>query len=447
MIEENNIEEQLKLLSEEQIQQALNLLQKKSIVFPELKNDGRPKNTIENFKVLLNHYDVTVKYNEMSKEYEIDIPNFRFHTDLKGNSTLAQIRSWAHSQGFPVTEIDNYILKVGSENSYHPVKDWLENGPEWDGIDRLSNYYDSIILERSNPMKNEIMRKWALSLIGALYHYGFSCEGVLTMSGKQGKGKTIWIENLIPKEYHNVWNKDGVVIDTRNKDTIIKALKYWICELGEVDATFKRSDIEALKGFITEKKDVIRLPYEKKPNEYDRRTVFYATVNEEEFLQDSENRRFWVLSISGFNHGTIDPYQFWKQIKVMYDNIKDKISSAKDRDENKEYGWFMSPEQRTEMAPLQESYKTMEPVEQVLEDNLLPFDATRGDWRNVTSILKMCSYGTPGKRDGNIAGKWLRKNGYTENSRKQFLVELVMSETKTDDDYKKSIPFKKWMKT
>jgi hypothetical protein len=175
--------------------------------------------------------------------------------------------------------------------------------------------------------------------------------------------------------------------------------------------------------------------------------VFYATVNEEEFLQDSENRRFWVLSISGFNHGTIDPYQFWKQIKVMYDNIKDKISSAKDRDENKEYGWFMSPEQRTEMAPLQESYKTMEPVEQVLEDNLLPFDAARGDWRNVTSILKMCSYGTPGKRDGNIAGKWLRKNGYTENSRKQFLVELVMSETKTDDDYKKSIPFKKWMKT
>ena len=224
-------------------------------------------------------------------------------------------------------------------------------------------------------------------------------------------------------------------------------MKYWICELGEVDATFKRSDIEALKGFITEKKDVIRLPYEKKPNEYDRRTVFYATVNEEEFLQDSENRRFWVLSISGFNHGTIDPYQFWKQIKVMYDNIKDKIRSSKDRDENKEYGWFMSPEQRTEMAPLQESYKTMEPVEQVLEDNLLPFDATRGDWRNVTSILKMCSYGTPGKRDGNIAGKWLRKNGYTENSRKQFLVELVMSETKTDDDYKKSIPFKKWMKT
>jgi putative DNA primase/helicase len=446
MIEENNLEEQLKLLSEEQIQQALNLLQKKSIVFPELKGDGRPKNTIENFKVLLNHYDITIRYNEMSKEYEIDIPNFKYHTDLKANSTIAQIRSWAHSQGFPVTEIDNYILKVGSENSFHPVKDWLENGIEWDGVDRLPLYYNSIILDKDNPMKNEMMRKWALSLIGALYHNGFSCEGVLTMSGKQGKGKTIWINNLIPKDYQNIWNKGGVVIDMRNKDTIIKALKYWVCELGEVDATFKRSEIEALKGFITENKDVLRLPYEKKPNEYDRRTVFYATVNEEEFLQDSENRRFWVLSISGFNHGTFDPYQFWKQIKVMYDNIKDKIKSASDRELNNEYGWFMSPEQRIEMAPLQESYKTIEPVEQVLEDNLLPFDASKGDWRNVTSILKACSWGTPNKRDGNIASKWLRKHGYTENSRKQFLVELVMTEAKTDDDYKKSIPFKKWIK-
>ena len=446
MVEQNNIEEQLKSLTEEQIQQALNLLQKKTIVFPELKNDGRPKNTIENFKVLLNHYDVSIRYNEMSKEYEIDIPNFKYHTDLKNNSTVAQIRSWAHSQGFPVSEIDNYILKVGGENSYHPVKDWLENGPEWDGIDRLPDYYNSIILDKDNPMKNEMMRKWALSLIGALYHKGFKCEGVLTMSGQQGKGKSIWVENLLPKEYHSIWNKGGVVIDTLNKDTIIKALKYWICELGEVDATFKKSEIAALKGFITEDKDVIRLPYERKANEYDRRTVFYATVNEEEFLQDDENRRFWVLKISGFNHGTLDPYQFWKQIKVMYDNVKNKIMSASDREKNNEFGWFMSPEQRKEMAPLQESFRTVEPVEQVLEDNLLPFDPSKGNWRNVTSILKACSWGTPGKRETNIASKWLRKRGYTENTRKQFLVDLVITETSTDEDYKKSIPFKKWMK-
>jgi putative DNA primase/helicase len=443
-MEENiNLETQLKNLTESQLQQVLDSLKKTPIVFSELKGDGKPKNTIENFKLLLTHYGISIRYNEMSKEYQIDIPNLKFHSDLQANSSVAQIRSWAHTQGFPVTEIDNYIINVGGENSFHPVRDWLESGPEWDGVDRLPDYYNSIILAKDNPMKNEMMRKWALSLIGAIYHPGFRCEGVLTLSGGQGKGKTIWVDNLIPKEHRSVWNKGGVVIDTHNKDTQIKALKYWICELGEVDATFRRSDIEALKAFITEDKDVLRLPYERKPNEYNRRTVFYATVNESEFLQDSENRRFWVLSISGFNHGKLDPYQFWKQIKVMYDEIKHKVASAEDREKNNEYGWFMSPDQRKEMAPLQETYKTVEPVEQVLEDNLHPPHNNIGEWRNTTSILKACAWGVPNKRDGNIASKWLRKMGYSEDTRKRFLVDMIVQDVATGQDIKNTVFFKK----
>ena len=153
------------------------------------------------------------------------------------------------------------------------------------GKDRLPEYYGSIILADLNPMKEVMMRKWALSLVAALYHPNFSCEGVLTFSGKQGQGKTIWVEELIPQEYHNIWNKDAVTLDVNNKDSLFKALSYWITELGELDSTFKKSDIEALKGFITEKVDMIRSPYDRKANKYPRRTVFYATVNDDEFLQ------------------------------------------------------------------------------------------------------------------------------------------------------------------
>jgi putative DNA primase/helicase len=263
-------------------------------------------------------------------------------------------------------------------------------------------------------MKEVMMRKWALSLMGALYHPNFSCEGVLTFSGEQGKGKTIWIENLIPKEYHNEWNKDAVVIDTKNKDSISKALRYWITELGEVDATFKRSDIEALKGFITEKVDVIRNPYERKSNTYARRTVFYATVNDEEFLRDAQNRRFWVLGIKGFNHGTIDVAQFWAQIRAIYMTIKDKISSGADRDKHQEWGWFMSPNERLQMAPLQERYKTIDPIEEILERYLEV--AGEGEFLSCTEILQQCSFGTPGRQHTNIASKYLKKKGYERQS-------------------------------
>ena len=398
----------------EELEKIIKQKQSLEIQFKDVKSTGSVKSTIENFQMLLDHYNITIKYNEMNKDMEIEIPNQTFHTDIHMNAKISELRSLAQLHNFPVLDIDNYVISIGNKNSYHPVRNWIESNPAWDGKDRLQDYYDSIILDEPNTMKEVMMRKWALSLMGALYHPNFSCEGVLTFSGEQGKGKTIWIENLIPKQYHNIWNKDAVVIDTKNKDSISKALRYWITELGEVDATFKRSDIEALKGFITEKVDVIRNPYERKSNSYARRTVFYATVNDEEFLRDSQNRRFWVLGIKGFNHGTIDVAQFWAQIRAIYMTIKDKIGSGADRVKNQEYGWFMSPTERQQMEPLQERYKTIDPIEEILERYLEP--AGDGEFMSCTEILQQCSFGTPGRQHTNIASKYLKKKGYERQS-------------------------------
>lgn len=403
--------DELKNLSVEELEKALDVAKQKvkSIPFVDIKSSGSIKSTIPNFEMLLKHNGINIRYNEMSKDMEISLP-YIGNSDIEMNSKIAMIHSLAHEQGFPITEIDGYILEVGSRNSYHPVREWLDK-QVWDGKNRLDDYYNSIVLDEVNPMKETMMRKWAISLVGALYHPYFSCEGVLTFSGEQGQGKTIWVENLLPKEYRNVWNKDAVVIDTRNKDSLIKALKYWIAELGELDATFKRSDIEALKGFITEKVDEIRSPYERKANRYKRKTVFYATVNDEEFLRDTQNRRFWVLGVKKFNHGLVDPGQFWAQIKSMYMSVRDKIGSAEDREQYNEYGWFMSPDERKQMEPLQERYKSIDPIEELMAKFLeLPDEGT--EFLSCTEILQQCSYGTPNRSATNIASKWLKKKGY-----------------------------------
>ena len=417
---ENNID--LSTVSLEDLEQALAQKQKLQIQYKHVRSTGSVKSTIENFQMLLDHYNISIKYNEMSKDMEIEIPNETFHTDIHMNAKISALRSLAQLQNFPILDIENYVISIGNKNSYHPVRSWIESNPAWDGKDRLQDYYDSIILDEPNVMKEVMMRKWALSLMAALYHPNFSCEGVLTFSGEQGKGKTIWIENIIPKEFHNVWNKDAVVIDTKNKDSISKALRYWITELGEVDATFKRSDIEALKGFITEKVDVIRNPYERKSNTYARRTVFYATVNDEEFLRDNQNRRFWVLGIKGFVHGTLDVAQFWSQIRAIYMTIKDKIGSGADREKHQEWGWFMSPNERKQMEPLQERYKTVDPIEEILERYLET--PGEGEYLSCTEILQQCNFGTPNRAATNIASKHLKKKGYDRNWEKKWKVKL-----------------------
>lgn len=410
-------------LTLEELQKALQIKQSQQIVYDDVNEKGRAKSTLHNFQQLLNHYGIKIRYNEMSKENEITIPGQLFHKDIQENAKMAVLRSMAHLQNYPVSEIDNYVIEVGNRNSYHPVREWLDN-VTWDGRDRLCDYYNSIILSDENPMKETIMRKWALSLIAAVYQENFSCEGVLTFSGEQGLGKTIWIENLLPDFARNVWNKDAVVIDTKSKDSLTKALKFWIAELGEIDATFRKTDIEALKGFLTEKVDVIRNPYERKANTYQRRTVFYATVNEEEFLNDTQNRRFWVLSVRGFNHGPFDDVgQFWAQVKAIYMSIRDKITDAESREKHREWGWFMSPDERKQMEPLQERHKTVSPVEEILEKHL-EHSKLGDEFMSCTEILIQCSFGTPNKQATNVASKWLHKNGYEKNWEKKFKVKF-----------------------
>jgi putative DNA primase/helicase len=424
----------LKNISPEQLKELSAAIEAKElakVVFSEVEpKSGRPLQTLGNYQELFKHYQVSIKYNEMSKETEIIIPGYKNTGDLYNNAVIGKLRDLCYQNGLLPTELDSCITVIADDNQYHPVKTWLD-AIHWDGQDRLQDYYNSITLDGENPMKEVMLKKWALSLVAALYHPGFSCEGVLTFSGKQGQGKTIWVEELIPREYHNVWNKDAVTLDVNNKDSLFKALSYWITELGELDSTFKKSDIEALKGFITEKVDMIRSPYDRKANKYPRRTVFYATVNDDEFLQDTQNRRFWVLAIREFNLGKIDVGQFWAQIKQEYLKVKDKIGSGALRKKNDEYGWFMSPSEREVMAPLQESFKSVDPVEEKISVTIKPLAETghSKDWCNATEILERCGYMRPSRRDCHAAGKALKKMGFIPNGQKKYGVEFYSSGT------------------
>lgn len=411
--------------TQQQLQQILMQQLGQQIVFPDVNSKMRALDTINNAKAIISHYGVSIKYNMMSKETEILIPNIKTSGDLYNNAIIGHLTDLFCRHELNTQNLMKYVDSIAHENEYHPVKDWIDS-QVWDGRSRLQDYYNSIELSEDNPMKEVMMRKWALSLVGALYHNEFSCEGVLTFSGKQGIGKTTWIEEMLPDIGKNVWNKDAVILDMKNKDTVFKALGYWITELGELDATFKRSDIEALKGFITEKQDRLRNPYDRKANVYPRHTVFYATVNDVEFLQDEENRRFWVLKCEKFNHGLVDAGQFWAEMKQIYLSIKNKIGTAAMRKANNEYGWFMTPDERAQMKPLQEQFRSADPIEQKMEVSIKPSDQTghNREWLNATEILERCGWDKPQRRDLNVAAKWLRNHGFSSDRTKKFGVEF-----------------------
>jgi putative DNA primase/helicase len=112
------------------------------------------------------------------------------------------------------------------------------------------------------------MWRWLISGVAAVFmERGFQSQGVLTLTGRQGLGKTRWLKSLVP---NRDWIKDGVVLNPKDKDSVLQSVSRWIVELGELDATFKKADVAALKAFITMEEDVLRQAYAQKTDKYQR---------------------------------------------------------------------------------------------------------------------------------------------------------------------------------
>lgn len=278
--------------------------------------------TIPNVEHMLKTYGILSRYNIISKKLELNIPSHSGSPDNLDNVAYAKICSLAALNGISVTAIPSVLEAIGDKNQFNPVSDWIRSRP-WDEIDRLESFYATLTARDDYPvhLKKILIRRWLISAVAAaLMPNGFKARGVLTLQGPQSIGKTSWIHSLVD----NLILRDSVIkldhhLDAGNKDSLITAITHWLVEIGELDSSFKK-DVARLKGFLTAGSDKLRRPYGRANSEYQRRTVFCATVNDENFLVDSTgNTRWWCIPVTSINfmHG-VDMQQLFAQAAKIF---------------------------------------------------------------------------------------------------------------------------------
>ena len=293
--------------------------------FPHQSRDRRegPPATIENVEFLLRRYKVGVSYNTIKKKLLIKLPRKGGTSDNADNTAMTSVLSLATLNGISTVPVPAIVELLGDRNPYNPVEEWIRSKP-WDGRDRLQAVYDTLTVREGFPeaLKTVTVYKWLLSAVAAaLAKNGFKGRGVLVFQGPQGIGKTSWVMALVPDSVlRDLVVKVDHHLDAHNKDSILGAITHWIVEIGELDSTFKK-DFARLKGFLTNDSDKVRRPYARTESEYPRRTVFFATVNDENFLVDhTGNTRWWVIPVVAINyeHG-IDMQQVFAQLAVDFE--------------------------------------------------------------------------------------------------------------------------------
>lgn len=280
--------------------------------------------TIANTLHLTNGYNIKVQYDVIRKKLYIIIPGNTGAPDNADNVAIARIISLANLNGLPIGQLPSFLEVIGDRNQYNPVADWILSKP-WDNTNRLNEFFATLTQRPDFPedLKKKLIFCWLLSAVAAaLLPIGFKARGVLTLQGPQSIGKTSWISALIPESVlREAVLKLDHHLDAGNKDSLITAIAHWIVEIGELDSSFKK-DIARLKGFLTSDRDKVRRPYGRSDSEYPRRTVFCATVNDDNFLVDSTgNSRWWTIPVTAinFNHG-IDMQQVFAEMATHFEN-------------------------------------------------------------------------------------------------------------------------------
>lgn len=260
----------------------------------------------ENIIRLLKHYEIEIKYNVISKTFDIFKFKELLNENLKYYST--EIQDYFEIRKIKVTKekLNDTLTNIGLDNIYNPIQNYLsKNYTKY--IKTLQNcelelkkLTDCIITSSEN--KFERIKRFLIQSVNLICrdewkNSGLHAEYILLLQGLQGTGKSTLAKKLIPEIFLHKYFHEGKSVDVNNKDNILKFAKKWYIELGEVGSTFKKSDRDSFKAYCTAQADEVRRPYDKDDTLLVRRHSIIATCNDLDYLQDpSGSRRMICLN-------------------------------------------------------------------------------------------------------------------------------------------------------
>lgn len=194
------------------------------------------------------------------------------------------------------TKLKEALISVAAERAYHPVKEYLDTLPTWDGKERVDTLLIDYLGAKDNEYSKAVIRKTLVAAVTRIYEPGTKFDSVLILNGPQGIGKSTFFAKLGQR-----WFSDSLTLgDMRDKAAAEKLQGYWLLELGEL-AGLKKTDVETVKSFVSRTDDKYRASYGVNVESHPRQCVIVGTTNSETgFLRDiTGNRRFWPVRVSG----------------------------------------------------------------------------------------------------------------------------------------------------
>ncbi|MGG7033803.1 virulence-associated E family protein [Parapedobacter sp. SGR-10] len=388
--------------------------QSKSIKSSEEETDEEEEKPsfIDRLETFLN-YRYSFRYNVVSGKLEYKATKatlWKPVTDFVENSILREILKAKVKCN--INTLRN-LLRSDYCQQFDPFKDYfdnlLQNEDETDYITELAN----TITTTKQGLWIECFKKWFVAMVACVTNEKETNQTVIVFSGKQGLGKTTWIEKLIPKPLKDYMFSG--TINPNNKDTLIHLAECMLINLDELE-NLNRTEIGTLKELITKTHIRMRKAYGHNNETLPRRASFAGSVNTAQFLNDTTgSRRFLCFEVEHIEYThNIDINLAYAQAKQLYKNG---------------FRFWFNQEEIKEINQNNEQYQARSPEEELLLTWFEIADReTANNFINTTQIAaKLAEKAKLNITDGTVMklGKALKKHGYLRLSKKNGYVYAV----------------------
>lgn len=216
---------------------------------------------------------------------DVDDAGLRFYLEKSYNITS-------------IGKIDDGVKLALLKNSFHPVRDYLD-ACIWDGTNRLDTFLIDYLGAEDTEYVRTVTRKALIAAVARIYDPGCKFDHAITLIGDEGIGKSTIFYNMAP-----AWFTDSIHTVT-GKEAYEQLQGVWLVEIAELSG-FRRADAEAIKAFISARKDRYRVAYGRRVEDFPRQVLMICTTNKRNFLiSEDGNRRFWPV-ICGITKPLLD---------------------------------------------------------------------------------------------------------------------------------------------
>lgn len=193
------------------------------------------------------------------------------------------------------TMVSDAIASVAYENRRNEPKTYFQS-LVWDGTPRVATFFKELMgSAQPEAYLAAVSKNFWVSMVARILSPGCKADHMVILVGEQGTLKSTALSIIAGKwfsELHNGFHSPEFYREIQGKLLI---------EVSEL-SSFKKSDVESIKGKLSATFDRGRDLYQKFHKDFQRQCIFAGTTNDDAFLKDTTgNRRFWPIAV-----GTID---------------------------------------------------------------------------------------------------------------------------------------------